>query len=334
MLPAWVILATSLGYLLALFALAWYGDRRASDPAGQYLVSNPYVFSLSIAIYCTSWTYYGSVGRAATSGFGFLPIYLGPTIVFTLGWFVLRKILRICKTQRITSIADFISSRYGKSQLIGSLVTVIAVVGIVPYIALQLKAVSMSFGVVLAKDHDALASTLTPDNMAFAVTLVLAAFAVLFGTRHIEATEHHAGMVVAIAAESVVKVVAFLAVGAFVVWGLYDGFGDIFARAAADPEIARLVSMEKSAGNWATLTLLSMAAIICTARSSRRGVGIMKVAPFMCRLNTLPSAPSCFMKSNTVRLSCRASGLVKRAKSVSGSLSLKLLQRRSLYLAG
>jgi len=266
MLPAWVILATSLGYLLALFALAWYGDRRASDPAGQHLVSNPYIFSLSIAIYCTSWTYYGSVGRAATSGFGFLPIYLGPTIVFTLGWFVLRKILRICKTQRITSIADFISSRYGKSQLIGSLVTVIAVVGIVPYIALQLKAVSMSFGVVLAKDHDALASTLTPDNMAFAVTLVLAAFAVLFGTRHIEATEHHAGMVVAIAAESVVKIVAFLAVGAFVVWGLYDGFGDIFARAAADPEIARLVSMEKSAGNWATLTLLSMAAIICLPR--------------------------------------------------------------------
>jgi Na+/proline symporter/signal transduction histidine kinase len=266
MLSGWIVLATSLGYLLALFALAYYGDRRAADPSGQHLVSNPYVFSLSIAIYCTSWTYYGSVGRAATSGFGFLPIYLGPTIVFTLGWFVLRKILRICKTQRITSIADFIASRYGKSQLIGSLVTIIAVVGIVPYIALQLKAVSMSFGVVLAKDHDVLATALTADNMAFVVTLVLAAFAVLFGTRHIEATEHHAGMVVAIAAESVVKIVAFLAVGLFVTYGLFDGFGDIFTRAAADPEIAKLLTMEKSSSNWATLTLLSMAAIICLPR--------------------------------------------------------------------
>ncbi len=266
MLSGTIILLTSLGYLMALFALAYYGDRKARDGTGTYLVSNPYVYSLSIAVYCTSWTYYGSVGRAAVSGFGFLPIYLGPTIVFTLGWFVLRKILRICKAQRITSIADFIGSRYGKSQAIGSLVTVIAVVGIVPYIALQLKAVSMSFGVVLRQDQDVLATAITADSMAFIVTLVLAVFPVLFGTRHIEATEHHAGLVVAIAAESLVKLLAFLAVGAFVTFALYDGFADIFAKAAANANTAHLVGMEKSAGNWVTLTLLSMTAIICLPR--------------------------------------------------------------------
>ncbi|MFN3869097.1 MAG: ATP-binding protein [Hyphomicrobiaceae bacterium] len=266
MLSGWTILAVSLAYLLTLFAIAYYGDRWARDGSGTHLVSNPYVFSLSIAVYCTSWTYYGSVGRAATSGFGFLPIYLGPTIAFTLGWFVLRKILRISKAQRITSIADFISSRFGKSQAIGSLVTVIAVVGIVPYIALQLKAVTMSFGVVIQHDHGTLAGALNADSMAFIVTVVLIVFTVLFGTRHIEATEHHAGLVVAIAAESLVKLIAFLAVGLFVTYGLYSGFGDIFARAAADPEIAKLISMAPSAGNWVTLTLLSMTAVVCLPR--------------------------------------------------------------------
>ncbi|MCG8558371.1 MAG: histidine kinase, partial [Hyphomicrobiales bacterium] len=139
MVSGWLILLAALAYLLLLFAVAHYGDKRAA--AGRSLVANPYVYTLSIAVYCTSWTFYGSVGRAAQTGVGFLPIYLGPTLVFALGWFVLRKILRISEAQRITSIADFIASRYGKSQLLGGLVTVIAVVGIVPYIALQLKAV-------------------------------------------------------------------------------------------------------------------------------------------------------------------------------------------------
>lgn len=266
MLPTWAVLAASLTYLLALFGVAHYADRIAKSGRRQNLVSNPYIYSLSIAVYCTSWTYYGSVGRAATSGVGFLPIYLGPTIVFTAGWFVLRKILRICKTQRITSIADFIASRYGKSQLIAGVVSIITVIVIIPYISLQLKAVAVSFGVVLAKDVESAAGALGAYDIAMLVTLVLAVFAVLFGTRHIEATEHHAGMVVAIAVESVVKLAAFLVVGAFVTFGLFNGFGDLFAKAAAHPEFVKLMTMDIAGTNWLTLILLSMAAIVCLPR--------------------------------------------------------------------
>ncbi len=147
MLPAWLIVFASLGYVLLLFGVAYYGDRRAAR--GRTLVANPWIYALSIAVYCTAWTFYGSVGRAASGGFEYLTIYLGPTLMFALGWVVLRKMIRISKVNRITSIADFISSRYGKSHLLGGLVTIIAVIGIMPYISLQLKAVASSYGVLL-----------------------------------------------------------------------------------------------------------------------------------------------------------------------------------------
>jgi hypothetical protein len=140
MLQAPVVIAVSLFYLGLLFAVAWWGDKRADQ--GRSLIANPTIYALSMAVYCTTWTFYGSVGRAAVSGIGFLPVYLGPTLVMALGWFLLLKMIRIVKANRITSIADFISSRYGKSHLLGGLVTIIAVLGIIPYIALQLKAVS------------------------------------------------------------------------------------------------------------------------------------------------------------------------------------------------
>ncbi len=145
MLQDWVILLVSLCYLGILFAIASYADKRAD--VGRSIISNPSIYTLSIAVYCTAWTFYGSVGRAAETGLGFLPIYLGPTLMAAVWWLVLRKIIRIAKSHRITSIADFIASRYGKSTLIGGLVTIIAVFGIVPYIALQLKAVSSSYAV-------------------------------------------------------------------------------------------------------------------------------------------------------------------------------------------
>ena len=147
MLTATVIVLASFAYVALLFAIAYYGDRRAD--AGRSIIANPYIYALSLAVYCTSWTFYGSVGRAATSGVGFLPIYLGPTLMAALWWYVLLKIVRISKANRITSIADFVASRYGKSQMLGGLVTVIAVVGVVPYIALQLKAISTSFAIIL-----------------------------------------------------------------------------------------------------------------------------------------------------------------------------------------
>ena len=147
MLSGPVIITVAFLYLCLLFAIAYYGDKRADQ--GRSLIANPTIYALSIAVYCTSWTFYGSVGRAASTGVDFLPIYLGPTLTFILGWFVIRKIIRISKVNRTTSIADFVASRYGKSFQLGGLVTVIAVVGILPYISLQLKAISTSFSVLL-----------------------------------------------------------------------------------------------------------------------------------------------------------------------------------------
>jgi Na+/proline symporter/signal transduction histidine kinase len=265
-----LIALVALGYLGVLFAIAYIGDKRAD--AGRSLIANPWVYALSLAVYCTTWTFYGSVGRAAATGIGFLPIYLGPTLMAVLWWFVLRKMIRISHANRITSIADFVASRYGKSQLLGGLVTIIAVVGIVPYIALQLKAVAVSVGILLrdpASVVTAQGATGLLDDHAFYIALTLAAFTILFGTRHLDATERHEGMVAAIAFESLVKLVAFILVGAFVTWSLYDGVGDIFRRAAAEPRLQRLMSLSSVGGEyagWASLTLLSMFAIMFLPR--------------------------------------------------------------------
>src|SRR5712671_642047 len=225
MLTAPVIVIASFAYVGLLFAIAFYGDKRAD--AGRSIIANPYIYALSLAVYCTSWTFYGSVGRAATSGIGFLPIYLGPTLMAALWWYVMLKIIRISKQNRITSIADFVASRYGKSQMLGGLVTIIAVVGIIPYIALQLKAISSTFLIVL--QYPALA---TPENQSaplflgdntFYIAMLLAAFTIAF--------------------ESLVKLLAFIAVGLFVTFWLYDGFGDIFGRAGQTPQLSALLTL-------------------------------------------------------------------------------------------
>ena len=271
MLSAGSIVAVSAAYLALLFGVAYYADRRADQ--GRSVIASSTVYALSLAVYCTAWTYYGSVGRAASSGMGFLPIYIGPTLLVALWWFLMRKMIRISKAQRITSIADFISSRYGKSHLLGGLVTVIAVIGIVPYIALQLKAVSNSFTILshypeIVMPGGASVSSWFADT-AFYVALILAAFTILFGTRHLDATERHEGLVAAIAVESVVKLVAYALVGAFVTFVLYDGFGDIFARAAADPGLSRLLEFGaggNSHATWFSLTVLSMLAFMFLPR--------------------------------------------------------------------
>jgi Na+/proline symporter/nitrogen-specific signal transduction histidine kinase len=266
-LPGWVIVTASFGYLTLLFAIAFYGDRRAER--GRSLISNAWIYALSIAVYCTAWTFYGSVGRAAASGASFLPIYLGPTLAFILGWVVLRKILRISKTHRITTIADFISSRYGKSHLLGGLVSIIAVIGIMPYISLQLKAVAASFTVMIQYPDPPIGSLRDVPlfgDTALWVAALMALFAILFGTRHIDASEHHEGMVVAIAFESLVKLIAFLSVGIFVTFGLFNGFGDIFSRAIERPELARLMTFESSANDWLPLTILAMLMVFCLPR--------------------------------------------------------------------
>jgi Na+/proline symporter len=219
---------------------------RQARRSGRSIIANPTIYALSMAVYCTTWTFYGSVGRAAVSGIGFLPVYLGPTLVMALGWFLLLKMIRIVKANRITSIADFISSRYGKSHLLGGLVTIIAVVGIIPYIALQLKAVSSTVSLLLSYPEIVMpnrsATMSVAADISFYIALILAAFTIVFGTRHLDATERHEGMVAAIALESGVKLVAFLAVGVFVTYGLYDGFGDIFEHVDANPELRHLAT--------------------------------------------------------------------------------------------
>src|SRR5688572_11061885 len=263
MLTATVIVLASFLYVGLLFAIAYYGDRRAD--AGRSIIANPWIYALSLAVYCTSWTFYGSVGRAATTGIGFLPIYLGPTLMAALWWYVMLKIVRISKANRITSIADFIGSRYGKSQTLGGLVTIIAVIGIVPYIALQLKAISTSFAIIrrypeVAMPADLHTAPLFFGDNTFYIAMLLAAFTILFGTRHLAATERHEGLVAAVAFESLVKLIAFIDVGIFVTFAMYDGFADIFDRAAATPEISGLLIFSGEVGNyatWASLTFLS-----------------------------------------------------------------------------
>jgi Na+/proline symporter/nitrogen-specific signal transduction histidine kinase len=272
MLQGWVIVVTSFAYLGLLFAIAFYADKRAD--VGRSIIASPYVYSLSLAVYATAWTFYGSVGRAASDGVGFLPIYIGPTLMIALWWIVMRKILRISKQNRITSLADFIASRYGKSALLGGVVTVIAVIGILPYISLQLKAVSNSFTIVLQYPSIIMPAKVTAlpilQDTALWVALILAAFTIAFGTRHLDAAEHHEGMVAAIAFESLVKLLAFLAVGVFVTFGIYNGFGDLFERAAADPKLSAMMTpLEGVAGgyaSWVWLTILSMMAIMFLPR--------------------------------------------------------------------
>ena len=267
--PAWV-LGVSLAYLGLLFVVAWWADARAAS--GRSVVGNAWVYALSMAVYCTAWTYFGSVGRAASGGVWFLPIYLGPMLAMLLAWIVIRKMVRIARTYRITSIADFIASRYGKSRSLAGLVTLITVVGIVPYIALQLKAIASGYALLTAQPaaSAATAGAWWTDGTFYAA-LALAGFTMVFGTRHLDSTERHEGMVAAIAFESVVKLVAFLAVGVFVTWVLFDGLVDLFDRARAVPELAALLRLTQgdkpfAYAQWFALTVLSMLSVVFLPR--------------------------------------------------------------------
>ncbi len=263
-----IVLLSSLAYIALLFFTAWWVDRRADR--GQSIVRNPYIYSLSLAVYCTAWTFYGSVGRASTSGLSFLAIYLGPTLIAPLWFFLLRKMVLISKRQRITSIADFISSRYGKNAFLAGLVTVIGVLGCVPYISIQLKAVT--FGIdAMTGTHYAFFRSNAPVflDATFWVTLAMAVFTILFGTRKLDPNERHEGLVAAIAFESLVKLIAFLAIGIFITFHLYDGFDDLFQKALDHPEARRLFSLDSSGIsplNWNILLLLSALAILMLPR--------------------------------------------------------------------
>jgi Na+/proline symporter/nitrogen-specific signal transduction histidine kinase len=266
----WVLLFVAFGYLGLLFVIAAWADRRAG--AGRSVIGSPLVYTLSIAVYCSAWTFYGSVGRAAHYGPAFLTIYLGPTLVMLLGWLLIRRMVRIARAQRITSIADFISARYGKSGGLGALVTLIAVIGIMPYIALQLKAITYSYAVLTqfpASPVLHLSEAPFWADKSLWVALVLSVFIILFGTRQLDASERHEGMVAAIAFESVVKLLAFGAVGLFVVFWLFDGPGDMLHRAAQVPGLADNFGLDAVPGGsigWVSTLVLAALAFLTLPR--------------------------------------------------------------------
>jgi Na+/proline symporter/CheY-like chemotaxis protein len=274
MLQGWSVVLIALAYIGLLFAVAHWGDRKAKTPhRGSHpfspTVGRPWIYALSVGVYCTSWTFFGSVGLAAHRGLDFLTIYIGPILMFTIGYGILRRVVRLAKAERITSIADFISARYGKNQRVAAVVTVIAFVGIVPYIALQLKAVSVSVS-AMAAHYDMGAGLRDPApflaDIALFVAITMAAFACLFGTRHVDATEHQDGLIFAIAIESIVKLVAFFAVGIYVVYVMFDGPNELIARAVADPLIAGMFRSDLSGGNWLVMSVLSFFAILLLPR--------------------------------------------------------------------
>lgn len=264
MISGSLVFGTAIAYVILLFVLAYFSDRSARKGHSK-LLRSPLVYTLAISVYCTSWTFYGAVGSAARNGLEFLAIYLGPTLVFIGWWYGLRKLIRIGHTQRITSIADFVSSRFGKSERLAILITIIAVVGITPYIALQLKAITTSLSVILAAAPDASQTQSGNDlGLAFGIASAMALFSVLFGTRNINANEQHHGVVAAIAFEAIIKFIAMIAVGLFVVFGIGGGFEATYAR-AEDVGVV-LSSAENFGPRWLTITILSAAAIICLPR--------------------------------------------------------------------
>ena len=264
MLSADFVIATSVAYVGLLFVLAYFGDRRAKANKRSWL-NSPAVYTLSISVYCTSWTFYGAVGNAARSGLEFLTIYLGPTLVFVGWYFVLRRLVRISHLHRITSVADLLSSRFGKSSRLGVLVTCIAVIGIAPYIALQLKAVTSSIQAVAGASEFGRGSLTGIDDvgLALGVAAAMALFTILFGTRHVDAKEQHHGVVAAIAFEAVVKLAALVAVGVFVIY-LGGGIEGIFSQAAEKGVVFDTSASFDS--RWITTLVLSIAAIICLPR--------------------------------------------------------------------
>ncbi|MGO8831488.1 MAG: NahK/ErcS family hybrid sensor histidine kinase/response regulator [Roseiarcus sp.] len=264
MLDRMTVIVTALAYVGALFLVATWGDR-----GGRRFIARarPLVYSLSLAVYCTTWTYYGSVGIASAHGLDFLPIYIGPILVVGFGHRLVARIAALARAQNITSVADFVAARYGKAQNVAAMVALVAVIGAAPYIALQLKAIAVTIPMVIDSFEQARLDPAPPSSLLFlAVASLLAAFAMAFGTRRIDPTEHQNGLILAIAAESLVKLVAFLAVGAFVVWGMFGGLADLTRVAQSSPRIAAVMETRPDAAAWIVTTMLSAAAILMLPR--------------------------------------------------------------------
>ena len=261
MLNPWSLIFIALAYMGLLFAIAWVGDKKriARDHRNVQAI----IYSLSLGVYCTSWTFYGAVGSAATTGWGFLPIYIGPALLMLLGIDLIRRIAVSSRDQRITSIADYIAYRYGRSHTIAVLVTLAAVIGSVPYIALQLKGITTGVEVIGKSTGSAVPAS---ENLPLYLALALALFAILFGTRNMDASEHHRGLMWAIAFESMVKLLAFLAIGLFVIFGVFNGFADVAETVRSNQQYQELFSPWRLPEGFGIQMILAMAAILCLPR--------------------------------------------------------------------
>ena len=248
-------------YLSIIFYVAYWAEKNSKSK----WVNNPYVYTLSLAVYCTAWTYYGSVGLAATSGLKFLTIYLGPIIIIPTWIILMRKIIRIAKGNKISSLADFISLRYGNNRFLGALVTIVCVLAFVPYISLQLKAFYVTFNVITK--HNIISNSILNDT-TFYIAILLAIFAAFFGTQHTDASERHKGIITAVALESIIKLVFFLAIGVYVTFYLFNGPSDIYHQASLLPnfEAQQTINGLEGGFNWFFLSLLSMIAIMLLPR--------------------------------------------------------------------
>ncbi|MDN5005418.1 NahK/ErcS family hybrid sensor histidine kinase/response regulator [Bradyrhizobium sp. GCM10027634] len=265
-MQAWFVLAVAAGYVTTLFLIAWWGDRRSVD--GPLVSPKSWAaavsYCLTLAVYNTSWSFYGSVGRAATSGLDFATIYIGPTLVLLFGQKLLAKVIAIAKAQNVTSIADFIAARYGKSQALAAFVTLASLLGVLPYIALQLKAVGKSFDYLILQPERAGGEALRFwQDSAFGVAASMALFAIVFGVRHVHASEHHRGLMLAIAFESVVKLVAFLVVALFVLFGLSGGPAGLLSQFSSDPQLAGILAFDPAQPVWPSTIIISAIAFLC-----------------------------------------------------------------------
>ena len=253
-------------YLALLFFVAHWAEKKASSK----WTNSPYIYSLSLAVYCSAWTYYGSIGVAANSGISYLPVYIGPVMIIPAWMVILRKIIRISRVNKISSIADFISLRYGNSRSLGALVTFICLLGILPYIALQLKAIAETFHVVTKTSSS---DSIFDDTTTY-VAIALALFASYYGTRYVDASEKRKGIVTAVALESLLKLFFFLLVGLYVTFFVVDGFDDIYQKASLLENFKEknTIGGIPQAMNWCFLCVLSLFAIFLLPRQFQMGV--------------------------------------------------------------
>lgn len=263
-------------YLMFLFLIAYLGDKYKEK--GKSLIKNPFVYSLSLAVYCTAWTFYGSVGLFSHNGFEYIPIYIGATFAAFTYSFTLKKIINISKNHNTTSIADFISTRYGKSGNIAALVSLMLVFGMLPYIALQLKAITNTLELLYSFGEHPRKTAIMEfyHDYAFYIAVILSIFGALFGARKLDVTERHEGMVLAIAFEALVKLFAFLCVGVYVTYFIFNGYDDILRQGSVFEEIKQLYKIGEYPAptyyQWTNLILLSAIAVMLLPRQFHIGV--------------------------------------------------------------